>query len=35
MLEKDGEDQLDASCENEVLRSVKDETNILHKKRED
>jgi len=30
VLEKDGEDQLDRSCENEVLLRVKEQRNILH-----
>ena len=32
MPEKDGEDQQDISCENELLRWVKDDTVILYKK---
>jgi hypothetical protein len=30
VLEKEGKDQLDLSCWNEVLRRVKKESNILH-----
>jgi hypothetical protein len=30
MLEKDGEDQFDVACENEVLLIAKEQMNILH-----
>jgi hypothetical protein len=30
VLEKDGEDQLDRACENEVLIRVKEQRNILY-----
>jgi len=36
VLEKDGEDQLDRSCEKlQVLHRVKEEGNILNKKRKE